>query len=205
MSTVDFIMRQPLVYRLWMSPFAAKKFAPIAANNDIDRVKRVLDVGCGPGTNADLFPNAEYLGIDLNEQYIRDASRRHRANPTRKKFVAADASKFGAAPGEKFDFILVNSFLHHIEDGIARSILANLSKLLSENGYLHCLELILPEKRSPARFMAHADRGKFARPVEKWRELFGDSCETELFQPYDLGLAGLTLWKMVYFKGRARI
>ncbi len=71
MSTRDLIMRRPLIYRLWMAPFAEKKFAPIIARNDMQRIRRVLDVGCGPGTNAAHFAAADYLGIDLNQQYIR--------------------------------------------------------------------------------------------------------------------------------------
>jgi SAM-dependent methyltransferase len=204
MNAVDAIMRQPLVYRLWMAPFAAKKFAPIAANNALERVRRVLDVGCGPGTNAGYFPNAEYLGIDLNEQYIRDAERRHAASNGKKRFVAADAARFSVNAGEKFDFILVNSFLHHVDDVTMRDILANLSKLLTEDGHLHSLELVLPESASAARFIARADRGKFARPLAKWKELFGESLHPELFEAYPLGAGGVVLWNMVYFKGRRR-
>ena len=204
MSTLDLIMRQPLIYRLWMAPFAAKKFAPIAANNEIERVRRVLDVGCGPGTNADCFPNAEYLGIDVNEQYIRDVERRQAAPSRKKRFVAADAATFSVNVGEKFDFILVNSFLHHVDDSTTRGILANLSKLLTTDGHLHSIELVLPERSSAAKFMARADRGKFPRPLEKWRELFGQSFDTLLFEPFDVGAAGLVLWKMVYFKGRSK-
>jgi SAM-dependent methyltransferase len=204
MNAVDVIMRQPLVYRLWMAPFATKKFAPIAENNEVERVRRVLDVGCGPGTNADYFPNAEYLGIDLNERYVRDAERRQTASNGKKRFVAADAAKFSVNPGEKFDFILVNSFLHHIDDATTRNILANLNKLLTEDGHLHCLELVLPDKVSAAKFMARADRGKFARPLEEWRALFGQFSDAVLFEPYDLGAAGVTFWKMVYFKGKSK-
>jgi SAM-dependent methyltransferase len=204
MSALDLIMRQPLVYRLWMAPFAEKKFAPIITNNAIDRVKRVLDVGCGPGTNADYFPNAEYLGIDLNGQYIQDAERRQAASNGKKRFVAADASKFSVNPGEKFDFILVNSFLHHVDDTTTRNILANLSRLLTRDGHLHSLELVLPENVSAARFIARADRGKFARPLAKWKELFGESLHPELFEPYSLGAGGVVLWNMVYFKGKQR-
>jgi SAM-dependent methyltransferase len=204
MSALDLIMRQPLVYRLWMAPFADKKFAPIAAKNAIERVRRVLDVGCGPGTNAGYFPNAEYLGIDLNAQYIRDAERRQGTANGKKRFVAADAANFTVNPGEKFDFILVNSFLHHVDDATTRSILANLSQLLTEDGHLHCLELVLPQRLSAAKFMARADRGKFARPLGKWRELFGESSDMVLFEPYDLGAAGVTFWKMVYFKGKSK-
>jgi SAM-dependent methyltransferase len=202
MNALDLIMRQPLVYRLWMAPFAEKKFAPIITNNAIDRVKRVLDVGCGPGTNADYFPNAEYLGIDLNGQYIRDAERRQAASNGKKRFVAADAAKFSVNPGEKFDFILVNSFLHHVDDVTTRNILANLSKLLTEDGHLHSLELVLPENVSAARLIARADRGKFARPLAKWKELFGESLHLELFEPYPLGAGGVVLWNMIYFKGK---
>jgi len=202
MNALDLIMRQPLVYRLWMAPFAEKKFAPIITNNAIDRVKRVLDVGCGPGTNADYFPNAEYLGIDLNGQYIRDAERRQAASNGKKRFVAADAAKFSVNPGEKFDFILVNSFLHHVDDVTTRNILANLSKLLTEDGHLHSLELVLPENVSAARLIARADRGKFARPLAKWKELFGESLHLELFEPYSLGAGGVVLWNMIYFKGK---
>ena len=204
MSILDAIMRQPLVYRLWMAPFAEKKFAPIIAHNDIQQVRRVLDVGCGPGTNALHFSASAYLGIDLNTQYIRDAERRY-ANPHgRFCFQVQDAATFAAPPGARFDFILVSSFLHHVNDSTARSILLNLSKLLTDDGHLHILDLVLPESTSIARTVARWDRGNFPRPLEKWHQLFCESFEQVLFEPYDLDRCGLTLWKMLYFKGKAR-
>jgi SAM-dependent methyltransferase len=204
MSMRDLIMRQPIVYRLWMAPFAEKKFAPIAAHNDMQHVRRVLDVGCGPGTNAPHFTNADYFGIDLNPEYISDAQRRFSHIGAHIRFQAHDASTFVVPPGERFDFILVNSFLHHVDDSVARSILANLAKLLSTDGHVHFLELVLPDSPSLARFFARADRGKFARPTTHWRSLFEEFFDTLLFEPYDLGMAGTTLWKMVYFKGTSK-
>jgi len=204
MSALDAIMRQPLVYRLWMAPFAEKKFAPIAAHNDLSLVRRVLDVGCGPGTNATHFLSAEYLGIDLNPQYVRDAQRRYGESDGRRRFLAADAAQFAAPPHQKFDFVLVNSFLHHVDDATARNILANLSKTLTEDGHVQILDLVLPERPSVAGFLARSDRGNFPRPLEKWRQIFSESFETLLFEPYDLGACGIPLWKMVYFKGKAR-
>ncbi|HLZ92365.1 MAG TPA: class I SAM-dependent methyltransferase, partial [Candidatus Acidoferrum sp.] len=204
MSTLDFIMRQPVVYRLWMATHAERKFAPIAARNDMSRIRRVLDVGCGPGTNADYFSRVAYLGIDLNEQYIRDAERRHGDSPAGRRFLAVDAAKFVAPPGERFDFVLVNSFLHHVDDSTAKGILSNLSKLLTEDGHVHILDLVLPETASLARFMARSDRGEFPRPLGKWRKIFSDYFEPVNFEPYDLGFLGIAFWKMVYFKGKAR-
>jgi hypothetical protein len=34
--------------------------------------------------------------------------------------------------------------------------------------------------------------------------MFAESFEPVVFEPYPLGLAGVTLWNMVYFKGRRR-
>jgi SAM-dependent methyltransferase len=201
MSVLDFIMRQPLVYRLWMAPWAGKKFAPVASRNDMTRVRRVLDVGCGPGTNAEYFSGVSYLGVDLNPQYIRDAERRY-GNGER-RFLAVDAAKFQAAPEARFDFILVNSFFHHVNDEIARGILRNLSRLLTDDGAVHILDLVLPEKMSAAKVLALADRGEYPRSLEKWRELFSEFLKPECFEPYDLGMLGIPLWKMAYFKGRS--
>ncbi len=204
MSTLDVIMRQPLVYRLWMAPFAEKKFAPIVARNDMKLIRRVLDVGCGPGTNALHFSASDYLGIDLNPQYIRDAERRCANSHGRLRFQVQDADTFAATPGERFDFVLVNSFLHHVDDSTARSILSNLSRLLTEDGYVHIVELILPESTSVPRFLARSDRGNFPRPVETWRRMFSEFFETMEFEPFDVAALGICLWKMLYFKGKAR-
>lgn len=204
MSTLDLIMRQPLVYRLWMAPFAEKKFAPILRHNDMRQVRRVLDVGCGPGTNAPHFAGSNYLGIDLNPEYIRDAEGRYGNSDGRMQFLARDAATFALSPSESFDFVLVNSFLHHIDDAIAKNILANLSRLIRGDGFIHILELILPEQVSVARLVARADRGNFPRRSETWRQMFEQFFDTAVFEPYDLGVGHVPLWKMLYFKGKPR-
>lgn len=55
MRAIDLLMENPRIYRLWQSPFAELKFAPILAHNDLRLVRRVLDVACGPRTNAHHF------------------------------------------------------------------------------------------------------------------------------------------------------
>lgn len=200
MNAIDAIMSQPLVYRLWMAPFAENKFAPILAHNDLGSTRRVLDVGCGPGTNTAYFAHSDYLGIDLNAEYIETAKRRHG-----RRFLAVDAAEFTAAPDDRFDFILINSFLHHLDTPTTRKILLNLAGLLTPDGNIHILELVMPERASTARFLAHADRGKFARPLEEWNGILGDVFAATVFEPYSLRLLGVPLWHMVYFKGKAKL
>jgi SAM-dependent methyltransferase len=199
MKSLSGVMKNTTAYRLWQAPFAEQKLKPILAHNDLTTVRRVLDVGCGPGTNTPHFSSADYLGVDMNEKYIEYA----RAKFGR-AFVAADVTSCQVGEGQRFDFILCNSFFHHIDTPGTRRILAHLATLLSDDGYVHVLDLVLPPRPSIGKLLARLDRGDWPRPLDEWRALFSESFEPVLFEPYPLGAFGVTLWNMVYFKGRPR-
>lgn len=191
------LLRHSVAYRAWQAPFAGQKFAAIERHNDLGGVRRVLDVGCGPGTNTRHFAHAEYLGVDLNPNYIADARRRYG-----REFVVADVTTFAGDPARPFDFILVNSLLHHLPTSDVERLLSHLATLLSDDGCIHILDLVLPDRFSASRVLARLDRGHFPRALESWRRLFVQSFEPVLFEPYGLGVAGVELWSMVYFQGR---
>jgi hypothetical protein len=116
----------------------------------------------------------------------------------------ADVTHYSVTPGERFDFILLNSLLHDIDVDGVRKLLAQLVTLLTEDGHIHIIELVLPEQASLARFLAHADRGKYARPLSEWRTMFGEFFNMEVFEPFTLRRLDFTLWQLVYSKGRAK-
>ncbi len=192
-------LEQPWVYRAWQSPFADQKFAPVLAHNDFKAVKKVLDIGCGPGTNTKYFANAEYLGVDINEQYVQHARRRHS-----RAFIASDVRTYSPEDEARFDFVLINSFLHHLNSGDVAGILSHVPSLLDKRGHVHILEVVMPPEPSISRLLARWDRGKFVRPVEEWNAIFSKYFEPVLFERYPLTGSGVTLWNMVYFKGRPR-
>jgi SAM-dependent methyltransferase len=200
MSALESFLAKPISYRLWQAPFAEAKFAPIRRHNDLTTVRKVLDVGCGPGTNTAHFEGVDYLGIDINERYVAYAR-----SQFGRAFLAADATEFTAPDGESFDFILVNSFLHHIPDEAVSNLLAHLKSIVSDDGGIHVLELELPAQPSVAKLLARMDRGDHPRPLDRWRHLLAESFDPLVFERYPLTLPGpakLTLWNMVYFKGR---
>ena len=197
MSLKEHLLEQTIVYSLWQAPFAEEKLAPVLKHNDLRTVRRVLDVGCGPGTNSQYFAQQDYLGIDINPSYIESARKKHNRN-----FIAADVTSYTNESTGKFDFILVNSFLHHIDDADAGRVLSRLPGWLTPGGHLHIIELFLPEDRSIAQLLAKWDRGKHVRPLERWRNLFGQHMDIVLFEPYSIRLVGATLWNMLYCKGR---
>lgn len=196
MGARERLMENPSIYSAWQAPFAAQKFAPVDRWLRTHRVRRVLDVGCGAGTNAGHFSDIEYTGIDVNERYLEAARAKFRG-----RFVQADLTSADLSPLGTFDMILANSFLHHVTDADAERILAGLSPLLAPDGTIHILDLVLPAHKSVAWMMARLDRGKHARPVERWRALFSAAFEPIAFEPYSFGGP---LWSMVYFQGRRR-
>lgn len=193
------LLAKPAVYRMWQAPFADAKFEPILRHNDLQRVRHVLDAGCGPGTNAHLFHGLDYLGLDLNPKYIESARQRHPL-----QFEVADLCTWEPADGRKFDFILVNSLLHHLDAASVHRLLNQLSRLLTPDGFVHIVDLVLPSHLSIPRGLLLADRGDYPRPLETWQEIFKQHFQTAVFEPFSLTMAGLPLWQLVYFKGAAR-
>ena len=193
----DRLLEHPVVYGAWQAPFAAQKFAPVERWLQQHDVRRVLDVGCGAGTNAPRFENADYVGIDINERYLESA----RARFPRAQFVHADLTRADLTALGSFDFVLINSFLHHVDDASVARILQQVSGLLAPSGRIHILELVLPERRSMARLMARLDRGRYRRPLDDWRKLFSATFAPEVVQPY---FFGGRLWSMIHFQGRRR-
>lgn len=193
------LLEIPWVYRLWQAPFAERKLAPLWRHNDRAAIRRVLDVACGPGTNAPHFRGLDYLGLDVNAAYVERARARYAMD-----FAVADVTEW-TVRDEPYDFILVNSFFHHVGDADTDRILAHLSSLLSAGGHIHVLDLVLPERPSPARLLARLDRGDHPRPATRWREIFRSHFSEVVWEPYDLGLPGVPLWRMVYFKGARRV
>jgi SAM-dependent methyltransferase len=200
MSITSAIMEFTHAYRLWQAPFAKDKFAPVLDHNDLRHVRRVLDVGCGPGTNARHFAHSHYTGIDCNPAYIEYAKRRNKG-----EFVVADATTYQVSSDQRFDFVLVNSFLHHIDDANCRHILSHLGSLLTKDSHVHILDLVLAKEASLARWLTLHDRGDFPRPLDELLDIVNHTLHPVLVEPYNLGIFGLTLWNMVYLKCRTKI
>lgn len=191
------LLDHPQVYALWQAPFVRQKLAPFLAHNRLDTIHRVLDVGCGPGTNAALFADKEYLGVDLDAGYVAQA--RERFGP---RFRQGDAAALDVGDFAPVDCLFVNSLTHHLDDAAADRLLAR-TDLVTEHGRLHLIDLHLPP-RGIARRLALADRGEHPRPLDRLRALIDRHWTIEVEQPFALSLAGIALWAMVYFRAAPR-
>jgi SAM-dependent methyltransferase len=190
------LLERPGVYLAWQRPFVASKLGPVWRHNDRATIRRVLDVGCGPGTNSGEFEGLDYLGVDINAAYIAHARRKHAG-----RFEEADV-RSDAIPGHgSYDFVLVNSLLHHLDDDAVSTLLAGVRTYVSSDGHVHVIDLELPERRGIPRTLALGDRGDHPRSLSGWRALLSERFDEVVFEPFAVPSRGPMLWSMVYFKG----
>jgi SAM-dependent methyltransferase len=196
---IEQILSHPAVYRAWQAPFVEQKLAPFLENSSISPNDRVLDVGCGPGTNAGVFAPTGYVGADLSSDYIESARKRFPLH----RFEVWDITKPGPSLG-KFDVALINSVFHHLSDDETVTVLGALHDFLENGATIHIIDLVLPPERSLARSLAKLDRGEFPRSIEHWQSLFGSLMDVTMLKPFRVGLFGTRMWDMVYVRGAAR-
>jgi ubiquinone/menaquinone biosynthesis C-methylase UbiE len=90
---------------------------PSAANFAATSGLKVLEIGCGLGTDGAQFARAgaDYTGIDLTEAAIDLARRRFALAGLKGDFRVSDAEKLGFADGS-FDLVYSHGVLHHTPD-----------------------------------------------------------------------------------------
>src|SRR3989338_7295180 len=117
-----------------------------------ENAKSIVDVGCAYGTItialAKLFPDIQFLGIDVDEKFIEQA---------RKKSEGISNVKFEKiyqrellAESQRFDVVIFCSVLHEFYsygEGISTVVkaLADAHELLNKNGIIIIRDMILPE------------------------------------------------------------
>ena len=94
---------------------------------------RVLEIGCGLGTDGAQFARAgaDYTGVDLTEAAVDLARRRFELFDLAGKFQVADAESLDFAD-ESFDLVYSHGVLHHTPD--ARRAVGEIHRVLRPGG-----------------------------------------------------------------------
>jgi SAM-dependent methyltransferase len=131
--------------------------------------QRLLDVGCGYGDLAYHLPGVDYVGIDLNQDYISHAQRTRREGT---RFEVASVTDLPDEDFGLFDHAVAIGVLHHLDDSDATKLLRALPDVLKPGGRFLAAEPVWdPEQQTTARVLAALDRGRFVRSQDAYEQL----------------------------------
>ena len=201
-SSISRVLDSPVLYSWFHAIFSGDKATYLRQYLESKRstVLKVLDLGCGPGTNAPLFldhSKYNYTGVDINPAYISTASRRFAL-----KFICADIATLKTA-GEKYDIVLINSVLHHLTDGEVHHVLQAASELTVPGGECAVLDMIHPPhlglRTALQAVLIRLDRGRFCRSLSTLEALLSRHLKIDDVQPFSIRAGGILLWDLRLF------
>jgi SAM-dependent methyltransferase len=122
-----------LLLRAWYVKDEIKNFFKSRGDDKI----KVLDAGCGFGQYsyfiAKKFKNAQVIGVDINEERIKDCARFAEEEKFENlKFEFADLTSLNYTT--KFDLVLAIDVMEHIEDDVR--VFENFYNAMNENGLI---------------------------------------------------------------------
>jgi SAM-dependent methyltransferase len=143
-----------------------KRFRLLQEWGVLDGDPSVLDIGCGIGQYAEVT-RGPYLGVDLNERYVRCAARSYRK--TDRVFRCADVTKLWQE-NKTYNLVLMVDFLHHIPDEAAVTILRAAGRLSDRQ--VVSFEPVKKQTNRVGQWIIDHDRGEFMRPLDDLHRLF---------------------------------
>lgn len=155
----------PLIFGLTqkLNPFSVSLIARMVIDEVPARGQTVLDVGCGIGTRRELFPESQYVGIDINPDYVAHANRKYGGG-----FEVMDAGRLDFSD-DSFDHVVSCAVCHHLDDATASSMFKESLRVVKPSGALHIFDAVLPiSQPAPVkRLIFENDRGRHQRTLRQ--------------------------------------
>ena len=162
------VLSKPKVYdlfqRLMGSDKAYKEFSKIYITPKSG--DRILDVGCGTATILKYLKYIEYVGIDINTDYI---------NVAREKYgelglFICDTGESNVIEGlAPFDTVLMMGVAHHLDNDSLSNTFSMIKKVLKDNGKLITIDpTFTPDQNLFAKLLIKLDRGLNVRSPEEY-------------------------------------
>jgi SAM-dependent methyltransferase len=203
MFSATTLLEHPLIYKYFQALFSGVKTEYLRKHLsaiDHERPIRILDLGCGPGTNADLFLNKEryaYIGIDLNPDYIREASKNFPL-----EFRCLDITSLNTLR-VSYDVVLLNSVIHHLSASETKRLLDSASNFVSQYGECLILDMVCPEKPGLGsmvqQILIRLDRGSHCRTVDQLRGELSEHFFIKKMYSFKVKFIGILLWELRLF------
>ena len=118
-------LKVPSVYNIFSAAVGGNALRRSLIQNHV-RAKpgdKVIDIGCGSAQVLRYLPDVDYIGIDINPDYIAFARRTYGNKGT---FLVGDTQSFRGDPRFKdADIVMAFGLLHHLDDEEARTVFSS--------------------------------------------------------------------------------
>ena len=164
-------------------------------NEHYNKGMKVLDFGCGTGSNSKLFHPKDYIGSEVDSSRVESSSKKYpkykfekipTINSLKDKLPWADNS---------FDIIFVSLCLHHISAKSCKIIFKEFRRVLKSNGKILGIEpALIDGKYFSNIFMNILDAGDYILPLDKYKDMY----QSESFKTTHINLIktfGYNLWQ----------
>ena len=157
-----------LVRPQWFSKLYMDKLTGSLLNDFDFKTKKVLDFGCGIGTNSWIFQPQNYIGIDCDSKRISWANKMYEDY----NFIAVKKSSL-PIDSNTMDYVFIMAVLHHMPSDLILLYLDEFTRVLKQNGKILVIEPCLSQEKPINNwFMKSLDKGKYLRNQEAYLELF---------------------------------
>ena len=131
---------------------------------------KVIDIGCGPAQALQSLPDVEYLGLDINPDYIAFARRTYGDKGT---FVVGDTRSLRSDTRFKdADIVIAIAVLHHLDDEDAVDCIRFAHGALKMGGRFISLDPCwIPNQGLFSTYLMSNDRGRNIRTEQQYRQL----------------------------------
>mgnify|MGYP001581602026 CR=1 FL=1 len=171
MKQLEKFFNNPIVYNLIQRilAFAGSKtvYKKIGELIDAKPEVSVLDVGCGTGKYTEIFKASNYVGVDINDDYLNYARQQYPFG----RFINMDSTKLSFADNS-FKFVFSVSTFHHLSDDQAGRTAEEMKRVCAAGGTVYIIDNVFPSKINFIGYILFKlDRGRFQRSFSKMDEL----------------------------------
>lgn len=165
-------LKVPFLYNAFQAAVGATALRRRLIENHV-RAKpgdKVIDIGCGSAPALQWLPEVQYIGLDINPDYIAFAGRTYGTKGT---FVVGDTRSLRAdSRFQDADIVMALGVLHHLDDQEAADCIQFAYDALKEKGRFVCHEPCwIPNQGAISKFIMSTDRGRDIRTEQQYCQL----------------------------------
>ncbi|MCC6353829.1 MAG: class I SAM-dependent methyltransferase [Verrucomicrobiae bacterium] len=170
LRVVHRLLERPAVYRGFVCAVMGDTYRRVVDTHVRPRRgERLLDMGCGTGDFIDYFEGVEYVGFDVNPDYVATARRRHGKKGA---FLCGSVAERAWPFDAEFDIVTAMGVVHHLADDDAVCLFRLAARALKPGGRLITQDgCFVPGQPWLARKIVSMDRGRFVRGPDAYRRL----------------------------------